>query len=504
MKKISILLLGLLGMMAVSCEDDLPVPNPQENEQGPILTTGDITGAAEGVMTAGTPITLADYVEPTGLIPVYKVSAANNLPAGATLSFPLQVSNTPDFKESVTVTTLAGESENDLNVYYADVKEWNAAQLKLFGTGSTPMKTYYRIPCYVNVDGSNFRYQSTSYYAAEGSVEVKRIVTVDVEDSYYLVGNFCDWDLSKAIKMSNSQPGITDVYANPVFTAKVDITEDQAAVGYEWMVVPASTVTANNYGNGAFGCEPDSVGAVKGKLVKVNAQETDPCVIKQSGPMLISVNMEEQTYFYAYAFSQIYAFTTPAKAWTLHTDDFMNYNGVAVLGAAAYFGQEPKLSGTILFKQNDKTEPNTATEGVVTGDLVSVGGKNIKMPLKGNNFYWCALNLASMTYQVSNIATLSVVGDGNDWDEKNAPLLTPSKDFKVWTGTGIKIGTKFKLNANHAWKIAFGSMKAGVPVAGGTQYEITVIDDKGDMDATPGTYDVEVNFGTFPYTVTLK
>ena len=147
MKKISILLLGLLGMMAVSCEDDLPVPNPQENEQGPILTTGDITGAAEGVMTAGTPITLADYVEPTGLIPVYKVSAANNLPAGATLSFPLQVSNTPDFKESVTVTTLAGESENDLNLYYADVKEWNAAQLKLFGTGSTPMKTYYRIPC---------------------------------------------------------------------------------------------------------------------------------------------------------------------------------------------------------------------------------------------------------------------------------------------------------------------------------------------------------------------
>ncbi len=490
------MLLGLLGMMAVSCEDELPTPQPQENEPGALLTTGNIVGTAEGIMTEGTPITLADYQEPTGLVPVFKVDKIENLPAGAVLSFPMEISNTADFNQSVILNTLVGESGDDTNVYYADVKEWNAAQLKLFGSGSTPMTTYYRIPVYVNLDGSDFRYQSPDFYIAQGSVPVKRIVTKVVEDSYYLVGNFCDWDLTKAIKMNNTVPGTTDVYANPIFSVKVDITDAQVADGYKFMIVPESTVTANNW-NLAYGCKPDSVGATAGALIEANAADTDPGVISLAGPMLITADIEEGTYSFAYALDQLYAFTSTKNPWILHTDDYMNYEGVAVLGTVGYFGQEPRTSGTILFKQDPNSEPNTAVEGVVSGDLVSSGGNNIKMPFKGNNFYMCQFNLAGLTYTVSHIETLSIVGDGNGWDEKNAPVLTPSSDFRIWTAKGIEIGTKFKVNANHAWTLDFGGSASGDKT-----YEIRF---KGaNMESTPGTYDVEINFGVYPYTLTLK
>ena len=42
MKKLSILMLGLLGMFAASCDDAPEAPKPQENPQEPIFAVGDI------------------------------------------------------------------------------------------------------------------------------------------------------------------------------------------------------------------------------------------------------------------------------------------------------------------------------------------------------------------------------------------------------------------------------------------------------------------------------
>ena len=104
------------------------------------------------------------------------------------------------------------------------------------------------------------------------------------------------------------------------------------------------------------------------------------------------------------------------------------------------------------------------------------------------------------TYSISGITSISVIGDGNGWDTTTAPVLTPSKDLRTWTGTDIEIGSEFKLNCNGAWDIDFG----GVAVENTMGKQVYNVHYKGDdLPCEAGKYDVTVDFSAKPYTVTL-
>ena len=96
MKKLSILMLGLLGMMSASCDDAPEAPKPQENPQEPIFAVGDITSATDGALASATVLDLESYREKSG-IPVMKAPETKNLPEGAVVSYKVQLCAAQDF-----------------------------------------------------------------------------------------------------------------------------------------------------------------------------------------------------------------------------------------------------------------------------------------------------------------------------------------------------------------------------------------------------------------------
>ena len=110
-----------------------------------------------------------------------------------------------------------------------------------------------------------------------------------------------------------------------------------------------------------------------------------------------------------------------------------------------------------------------------------------------------------LTYTLDALETLSVIGSGNGWDLATATPLTHSSDFKTWTAKDVVIGDEFKINANGAWTVGFSGEKVyDNDSTKETVYNVNKQDGGANLQATPGTYDVTVNFSTMPYTVTLK
>lgn len=89
MKKLSIFLLGALGMLAAtSCEEKIDPAIPQTNPQEPIMTTGDVVSQTAGALASSAVLKLEDYRNAVG-VPVMKLVETKELPAGATVGLSL-------------------------------------------------------------------------------------------------------------------------------------------------------------------------------------------------------------------------------------------------------------------------------------------------------------------------------------------------------------------------------------------------------------------------------
>lgn len=87
-----------------------------------------------------------------------------------------------------------------------------------------------------------------------------------------------------------------------------------------------------------------------------------------------------------------------------------------------------------------------------SGSLVAQGG-NLNAPA---GFYMVEANLADMTYQLTPITTIGVIGGFNGWASDYASLqYNPSTG--AWEGyCDIPAGTEFKFRANEDWAINWG------------------------------------------------
>ena len=143
MKKLSIFLLGALGMLAAtSCEEKIDPAIPQANPQEPVITTGDVVSEATGVLASSAVLNLEDYRAEGSVIPVMKLVETKELPQGSTVGYKLQISNTEDFKRNIILDATVGKD----NVYSVDAAAWNTAHLSLFGKSPKVKKVYYRVP----------------------------------------------------------------------------------------------------------------------------------------------------------------------------------------------------------------------------------------------------------------------------------------------------------------------------------------------------------------------
>ena len=476
----------LLAAAFTACDNyEEPNPQPQTNEQGSILNADEV--AFNSIITAGT---------------VYDLQALND--EGTLIG--LATFTAPELGDYYDYKVYAQLSKDGFNTYREFVCDLAEGEANTY-TATIDAKTIQDIyVSYVSkgpkAKDVSFRFQLTtvsngtggSQEAYIGSPETffgQSVMTIKpfptdlvIEEAYYLIGTACDWDMTAAIKLSNS--GI-DPYDDPVFSAKFDVTPG----GWWWKIVPQSVFETGNWGSGPysqFGVEENGDESFAGMLFAHDGA-TEPgagCLqVDATTAYLLTINMEEGTYEFSTAIECLY---TPggSNGWNqtasqiLTTTDYVNYGGCAHLNGEFKFTSAPDW--------NHINYGAAAEEGKLSTDG---GAGNLLADVDG--LYYVQANIAALTYSLYHIESLGIIGSAtpNGWDASTA--LTPSADFLVWTGTVALTEGEFKFRANDAWDVDFGGTLEDVTYKGAN---IPV--------AEAGTYTITVDFSTVPYTCTLS
>ncbi|ROT04295.1 DUF5115 domain-containing protein [Muribaculaceae bacterium Isolate-037 (Harlan)] len=484
MKKYSIY--GLASLFALSfaaCDNyEEPNPRPQTNPQEPVLAVSDVVvtqdvsaDAAydlkalndEGKNIVLSTINCSDLPEGYEFVADAEISA-NGFARSASVPVSVVAANDSVFSLEVNPDDLQG-------VYYANIsKDPKKGEIQLRYVLKT--KTGNQVAYVGNPD--NFYGPYTFTVAPFPASKV-------IEENYYLIGTINDWDVKTAVKLNRSDKS---QYDDPVFTIKVEITNDQAAAGWDWKIIPESTYATGsmvNAANAAYGVAVEGDDSLSGTLVARTADaDCYPGSLKVSGPYLLTLNMEKDTYEFTSAVENLY---TPgdSNGWNqeasqqLFTNNYSSYEGYAYLTGAFKFSSAPNWSGT-----------NYGSAGV-EGELTTDGGAG-NLTVSEAGLYYCRVNTASLTYSLTQIATIGVIGDATPagWDASTA--LT-SDDNLIWKGTIEFKGGEFKFRCNDDWDVNLGGDMQNLTPGGAN------IASPGE-----GTYEVTLNLSQLPYSCTLE
>lgn len=505
MKKIKFISAIALTMVLASCENfDLPNPPGQTNpdpdgyfeNSGLVLSQGDAT------------INLKDANANNQDVTVANVAELINFPSDYTLSIDMQVAGDANFTNPVTVSTTLVDNAIEIN---PDV--FNGAIQSSITKQPGTYDVYTRYIAYAELGTTRMRLGGLD--AFYGNPFMFTVTTLDptkvIEDSYYLVPMASDGtpDWSDALKMNNTSGNVSP-YDNPEFAIKTSVSEAQAnGEGLLWKIAPASAYEAKDASQ-LLGCNPSEASDLSGKLgVGYNSGS-----IKMLGDVLVTINAELDSYTVNYAFEVLYPFTTgntsnPSSVLMLTTNNYINYDGVAMLNTVWYLAAQPDYKGAVVFKQDTEagftdSEDGMTREGGLTG---SSDGGRLETPVRGKHLYYLNINLVQLTYAITCLNNLGVVGSNNGWDPVTRPVLTPNSAFTIWTASDIEFtkGDEFKINANEGWDISFSGTK--ITDTDNEQVYQVKKQDGGDnlmFNGESGKYDVTVDFSAVPYTVTLK
>lgn len=466
MKKLSIFLLGALGMMAAtSCEEKIDPALPQANPQEPILTSGDVVSEATGVLASSAVLNLEDYRAEGSVIPVMKLVETKDLPEGAAVGYKLQISNTEDFKRNITLDATVGQD----NVYSVDAAAWNEAHLTLFGKSPKVKKTYYRVPVYVNLDGSDYRLNSADFYAVQGTIdETCMDAGFVIYDNYYLLGSNATWNLTQAdvdpFKFTHSD---ADVYDDPVFTIGFKVTQEvlDANGGGCYIKVASQRAIDEASWDYVYGAETDGDENLEGILVEGGS--CGAIKLLDAGNYKMTINMEEMTYEiqmltrpeYLYTPGGFNGWSQDASAWMQY--DVKNspskgyYGFFGVDGAGFKVCTEPSWDNNVTFGAETETPALTGT--FVMGEA----GKNIMVPEAG--MFWAsvqydeALGLPE-SYTLTPVTRVGVIGSfaASGWGSDIE--MTSADGGITWTAEiTLKAGDEWKIRFNNEWTYSLGA-----------------------------------------------
>lgn len=443
------MLLAALAFGFTACEDE-STAIPQSNPQEPIMSAEGIVVAPVDSVPAFDLKALADAEADAAVLNVVE---AQNLPAVGDLTFVMQLSKTEDFAAVQEVATAVVN-----NQVCVDPADWQAAHLKVLGKNPKTQDAYVRFAAYIVNGSSSVRIGNPNLYYGAHKVTVTPFpAAVTIEDSYSLVING-----GETIAMNHTG----DVYDNPVFTAKVDVTEAQ-----EWAVKGAQLTYAP---------VADETSAEFGTLVAGEGWGVMPV-----GTWLLTVNMETLTYSFSSAVENLW---TPgdANGWNhggsqmLFTNNYTEYMGFANLS----------VSGFKFTSAADWSHTNYGDAGE-EGKLSTDGGAgNLTVPESG--LYWCKVDIAALTWSATKIETIGVIGGFNGWSE-SLPLT--SEDGLFWTGTiTLNEGDEYKFRCNNDWAINLG---------GADEYNL--VPDGANLKApATGTFTITLDLSVVPYACYLE
>ena len=443
------MLLAALAFGFTACEDESTAV-PQSNPQEPIMSAEGIVVAPVDSVPAFDLKALADAEADAAVLNVVE---AQNLPAVGDLTFVMQLSKTEDFAAVQEVATAVVN-----NQVCVDPADWQAAHLKVLGKNPKTQDAYVRFAAYIVNGSSSVRIGNPNLYYGAHKVSVTPFpAAVTIEDSYSLVING-----GETIAMNHTG----DVYDNPVFTAKVDVTEAQ-----EWAIKGAELTYAP---------VADETSAEFGTLVAGEGWGVMPV-----GTWLLTVNMETLTYSFSSAVENLW---TPgdANGWNhggsqmLFTNNYTEYMGFANLSPSGF-------KFTSAADWNHTNYGDAGEEGKLSTDG---GAGNLTVAEKG--LYWCKVDIAALTWSATKIETIGVIGGFNGWSE-SLPLT--SEDGLFWTGTiTLNEGDEYKFRCNNDWAINLG---------GADEYNL--VPDGANLKApAAGTYTITLDLSMVPYACYLE
>lgn len=456
-----------MALALVACDDKSDLGVMQTNPQLPVVSPAETVSVVPAVPASGS-LDLADYSD--GLVTVATIVPGDSVPEGAVFSMEMQIASNENFSDAI---TLPLQTIGDR--MYASVQDWDNAFRRLYGKAPAAKTNFIRTAVYMTLGSQALRVGNNDTWYCTNSLSVTPIdLGIHVEEAYYLVGTLNNWDLATAVKFEHSDK---NVYDDPVFTLAIDVTADQAEGGWWWKIVPESAFQTQSW-DGLFGVELDGDTSLSGNLYENgNAGQ-----LKQAGQQLFTIDMLSCTYTVTSAVQRLYTpgqsnGWDPAASSTLTTSDFTNYDGFLYLNGEWLLTPAPNWD-------------NKYGAGEQEGVLVANGG-NLPLPADGAGLYWTVANLGSLTYNVSKINSISLIGDFNGWG--GDVELTPSADFLTWTGSiTFEAAGGWKLRCNNDWAINLG---------GDTD---NLTKDGSNIDAPePGTYTVTLDLRNHPYSIKL-
>ena len=260
MKKIKIFSALALTLALASC-DNFELPNPPAQSNPDPGVEGVFENSGLKLSQGGADINLIEVSNKNENVAVAKIDELVNFPEGYDLRVDMQVAADDRFEKYATVTTTVAD-----NMVYVNPTDFDSAIQEAITKNPTKLNVATRFVAYAERGTTLFRLGGMDEYYGRYQYSVKPFDPDKVlEQDYYLVGNFCNWDPKKAIKFTNTVAG-ANIYDNPVLAVRVEITEQQAAAGYEFKVIPASSALAGNF-DGALGCIADETGLAGTKTV---------------------------------------------------------------------------------------------------------------------------------------------------------------------------------------------------------------------------------------------
>ncbi len=474
-----------------SCDDfDLPNPPGQTNtDPEAYFADADLALAPQSETLSLTEANAANQ-----FVTVANITTLNNFPAGYELAVDMQVGNDATFSKATTVETVISGDAVTVN---PDVL--NGAIQSVITKKPGTYEVNSRFQAYAVKGNTRIPLGGLNHYYLTEVLQVKTYDAIKViEDAYYIIPMNADgtpnWN---GARLMNNNGGVgVSPYDNPEFSLMI---ESPAPDGYYLKIAPQSVLTAKDASQ-LLGVNPAEDG-FSGKLGTSYAVGH----IAITGDILVTINAELDAITYSYAFSALYPFSGSLKGMKLYTDNYITYSGVCVVNLNLTICTTPDGKSEPIFRQDAEVPPVVSEDGYSQSGGLSTDptAKQIQAPRKGKHLCWVSVDLPALTYDMTVIENLALIGNHNGWSHETSIDLTASKDFNTWTATDVQLDGGCKIAANKIWgAVDFGGVPSGTDSEGNLVYTLGM--KGGDMDIPAGKYDVTINFSAYPYVMTLK
>ena len=280
-------------------------------------------------------------------------------------------------------------------------------------------------------------------------------------NGWYLIGTPNNWSAS-----DKSYPFVQDAENENVYSIHVDNVS-----GDFWFKIAAEgNYDLADFWSGDFlSAATDGESALSGTLVAGNQGAF--CIPANYNCTYLDITIDVENLTYSITTDGQEPIIDPTAeydyVYIAGTADGWNGNGgklASVKDANDYYGF---INATGEFKIQ-KNQGSWATNwGGSNGTLVA-GGANIQ----ANGFVYVNANIGNMTYSVTDITSMGVIGDAVNPDWTTEAPLTYNVETGAWEGTVTFTTGEFKFRANADWNLSFGGALDNLVINSGSNINI--------------------------------